>query len=298
MAIIFSDELANIIETQLSNSKDSIQIISAFCKKDALMYLDKNISSTVTSKKIMVRFRLDDLIAGVTDFGIYEYCKSHNWKLYIHLDLHAKTYIFDNLRCIVGSANVTNKGLGLAINHNIEASALFALDNEDILKINHLFDLATEMDEHIYTLMKKELKNISLSKKITNVWSLEIMNEVKKQLTPLFPQQFPKSEEVSLQTASDFLETPGLTKENIATFFKNSNPYLWLKNELTKKGEPIYFGELTALLHDALVKDPKPYRKDVKDYLHYLLVWCEKLASDEIIIDRPSHSQRIQLIKN
>ena len=44
MAIIFSDELANIIETQLSTSKDSIQIISAFCKKDALMYLDKNIS--------------------------------------------------------------------------------------------------------------------------------------------------------------------------------------------------------------------------------------------------------------
>ena len=54
----------------------------------------------------------------------------------------------------------------------------------------------------------------------------------------------------------------------------------------------MYFGQLTAELHDALVEDPKPYRKDVKT----LLAWAQALQMEEVVIDKPSHSQRVRLV--
>ena len=57
----------------------------------------------------------------------------------------------------------------------------------------------------------------------------------------------------------------------------------------------MYFGQLTAELHDALVEDPKPYRKDVKTLLANLLAWAQTLRMEEVVIDKPSHSQRARL---
>ena len=59
----------------------------------------------------------------------------------------------------------------------------------------------------------------------------------------------------------------------------------------------IYFGELSSILHNTIVSDPKPYRKDVKLLLANLLSIVEELDMDELIIDRPSHSQRVRLAK-
>ena len=49
----------------------------------------------------------------------------------------------------------------------------------------------------------------------------------------------------------------------------------------------MYFGQLTAELHDALVEDPKPYRKDVKTLLANLLAWAQGLRMEEVVIDKP-----------
>lgn len=57
----------------------------------------------------------------------------------------------------------------------------------------------------------------------------------------------------------------------------------------------MYFGALSAALHDAVITDPKPYRKDIKFMLANLLSIIEKLEMDEISIDRPNYSQRVRL---
>ena len=59
----------------------------------------------------------------------------------------------------------------------------------------------------------------------------------------------------------------------------------------------MYFGQLSDELHNALVSEPKPYRRDVKVLLSNLLEWCQKLNLEEVEIDRPNHSQRIRLKK-
>ena len=56
----------------------------------------------------------------------------------------------------------------------------------------------------------------------------------------------------------------------------------------------MYFGELSARLHNVVVADPKPYRKDIKQMLANLLRLIEELEMEEIVIDRPNYSQRIR----
>ena len=57
----------------------------------------------------------------------------------------------------------------------------------------------------------------------------------------------------------------------------------------------MFFGELSAKLHDALVTDPKPYRREVKQMLTNLLLLVEKLDMEDVEIDRPNYSQRIRI---
>ena len=74
-----------------------------------------------------------------------------------------------------------------------------------------------------------------------------------------------------------------------------SNPYLWLLKTLEDNGGCLYFGALSEKLHNSLINDPKPYRKDVKQMLAFLLEMVANLEMEEVIIDRPNYSQRVRL---
>ena len=77
--------------------------------------------------------------------------------------------------------------------------------------------------------------------------------------------------------------------------FRWSNVYLWLLTTLKENNRCLYFGALAEKLHNALVSDPKPYRRDVKQMLANLLNLIEKLGMEEVVIDRPNYSQRVYL---
>lgn len=102
--IIFSDEIKNALISEIKKAKDSVQIVTAYCKLSTLELIDAHIASSVQIKRVLVRFRLDDILNCATDFSICDFCLSNGWQLYIRLDLHAKTYIVDNQRVLIGSA--------------------------------------------------------------------------------------------------------------------------------------------------------------------------------------------------
>ena len=70
---------------------------------------------------------------------------------------------------------------------------------------------------------------------------------------------------------------------------------MWLVDVLKKNNGCLYFGELAENLHNTIISDPKPYRRDVKTMLSNLLKLVEEMEMEEIIIDRPNYSQRISL---
>jgi hypothetical protein len=75
--------------------------------------------------------------------------------------------------------------------------------------------------------------------------------------------------------------------------FKKSKCYKWLVRVLRENNNEMFFGSLTAQLHDCIVNDPKPYRKEVKIYLANMLSLIELLNIETIQIDRPNYSQRV-----
>lgn len=72
MAILFSNEIMNAVVNELHKASDSVQIITAYCKEKTFKYLDSEISSDVHEKRLLVRFRMDDVVKGSTDFGLWD----------------------------------------------------------------------------------------------------------------------------------------------------------------------------------------------------------------------------------
>lgn len=296
MSILFSDEILTQLTSEMKNTQSDISVISAFCKENIIDFFEKNLPSSVNMKKLMVRFRLSDLLSGVTDFSLYQYCKKHNWKFYVNLDLHAKTYIFDQKRCVLGSANATNKGLGAIEKGNDEISCIIELDEIDRLKIDTLFSDAIVMTDDLYYKMEKELNGIHKSSKNLCEWSQDISTLFNPTITSLFTFEMPQSKAMDGDLSFLNVDIDQINVNNIATLFKSSKAYRWLRSILlSQENHEIYYGHLTVILHDALVNDPKPYRKDVKVLLSNLLSWCEHFALDSISIDTPNYSQRIKL---
>ncbi len=299
MSLLCSDEILNAIYAELQSAQNSVRIASAYCKKLAFEKFDSHISNSVSTKQLLLRFRLADILHGSTDFEVLEYCAQNKWQVFIRFDLHAKTYIIDNKRGIVGSANMTASGLSMNENGNLELATIVPLENSDIAKIDRLFDEAVLVTPVIFEKMKKELEGVKENTQTTpsQSWSATILNLFTPTVNTLFSHELPEINEIPAQKGicSQFLDFKfnGDFSE-LKEKFRWSNAYLWLLQTLKKNDGCMYFGQLSDELHNALVSEPNPYRRDVKVLLSNLLEWCQNLNMEEVEIDRPNHSQRIR----
>lgn len=298
MAILFSNEIINAVIDELKNAESSVQIITAYCKKNTFEKLDSVVSKDVNNKKLLVRFRLDDVLKGSTDFEILEYGLSNGWDVFLRFDLHAKTYIVDNKRGLVGSANATNSGLNIGKVGNMEMATFVEVDPEDVEKINGLFDDAIPVDNELVAKMKQQFEAIEpAEKQKSHSWNTEITKRFNPCINTLFSYELPEDFNLVEGEYFSFLDYTYYGDMNaFKEVFRWSNAYLWLLKLLKDNDGEMYFGAVTEKLHNALVTDPKPYRRDVKQMLANLLELIQKLEMDEVVIDRPNHSQRIKLI--
>ena len=81
MAILFSNEILNSVKHELENAKHSVQIITAYCKESSFEYLNNCIDARIKSKRLLVRFRMDDILTGSTDFSIIRKSKEKGWDI-------------------------------------------------------------------------------------------------------------------------------------------------------------------------------------------------------------------------
>lgn len=297
MAILFPNEILDSVKRELKSAVSSVQIITAYCKAPSFMRLDSYINDKVKDKRLLVRFRMDDILKESTDFSIVERGIETGWKIYIRFDLHAKTYIVDNKRGLVGSANVTNSGLSIGKNGNMEMATLVDVEPKDIEKISKLFDDAILVDEVLLRKLKSQIDAEEMNgQKESHSWDTTITNMFSPKVDTLFSYELP--EDFTLRRGEYFLfldETYDGDIKKFKELFRWSNAYLWLLTTLKENEGCLYFGALTEKLHNTLVSDPKPYRRDVKQMLANLLKLIDTLDMEEIVIDRPNYSQRASL---
>jgi len=74
------------------------------------------------------RSRAEEIAAGVSDVEVLLLAKSRSADLRLLDELHAKLYLVDNARALIGSANVTSAGLGIARRPNLELLQLVPVE--------------------------------------------------------------------------------------------------------------------------------------------------------------------------
>lgn len=300
MPILISQQILDRICEELSNITESFTLISAYCKTPLVEYLDTFIDRPLV-KNLIVRLKPEDILAGATDLELYPYCKEHGWSMFFRLDLHAKTYIFDNLRCVLGSANATSSGLSIGGIGNYEMAVLNEIDDSDRQQVRNLFRSSVRMTDALYADMKTAISSMESQRtpRASAKWPEEINQFFHPDFSLLFSEDFPSCFDPMAATSEDliFLNTfPGADQDEIKKAFRESKCFQWLMKLLSEQEHnEIYFGAASAALHSVILNDPRPYRKEVKILLANLLNWISVLDMEEIGIDRPNYSQRIFL---
>ena len=298
MSVLLTNEILAALVAELQNATDSVQIITAFSKLKTLEYLNGYIADGVAEKKLMVRFRLDDLIKGATDFEVLNYALNNGWKPYIRFDLHAKTYIVDDKRMITSSANATGSGLGLGRNENLEMGSLEEIEEDDLDKIRGIYRDAITVDKELIEKLRVQYeaaKENAVSGTKVN-WDTSIMDMFVRKVDCLFSNELPNANHYDVGEYISFLDYQyDGDAETFKELFRRSNLYIWLTNVLRKNENNMFFGGISKELHSVLIADPKPYRKDVKIYLANIFSLIKEFSFEELEIDVPNYSERLIL---
>ena len=143
------DELGErLIELVEGACADCI-LVAPYIKRSALTRVIATCPPS-TRLRVVTRWRLEEVALGVSDLDVWkEIDQRLGAELWLSPSLHAKYYRGDQ-RLLVGSANLTNTALGWAPTSNLEI--LIAPSEAASLQgfENHLFGIATRVDEELY----------------------------------------------------------------------------------------------------------------------------------------------------
>jgi len=302
--MILDENQARIaIERALETAQKTLIIFSAFVKSQAFEWLVPQIIDKHLKVKIMARWDINDLLSGVSDLSIYERCKELNWEFRVNTALHSKLYLIDSSIGYLGSNNLTGAGLGLNTNNNIEFSTEIRPNMGDLQKIDKYLNSSTLMNDELYEEIKQFVEDNKTTKERIK-WPDSIMDKLKTNTDYLWVDNFPLSNPLQDNFSEEFHRDEKIfanialdDKEALKDAFMSSHVTQWIMKHLNEQEEKVlFFGSLSALIHNSLLNDPKPYRKEIKDLIANFFAWVQYLDLKELIVEQPNHSQCLKLV--
>ena len=117
MAVVFP---GNAILKLMQNATSRVVIAAPYIKSATIRRLLKTIPDTVSECACITRWLPEDIVAGVCDLEIFDdVTQTSGGRLWVHPHLHAKFYS-NGRETLVGSANLTSRGLGWHTPSNVE----------------------------------------------------------------------------------------------------------------------------------------------------------------------------------
>jgi len=300
------------IQESVSSGVERADICSAYIRSEAFRYFFDDLFEAKTKIRVLARWTLGDLLAQASDLATYELCRSKNIDFYIKQDFHGKLYDLAPNGVLIGSFNLTNRGFSISREGNDEAGVLIENNKGSRDYFENLFANARLVDDKLFEKLAEFISANKDLKLATTSWPDEILELIMPSVSPFdgkilvnecLASNFQDFINSSSAARSHDLSLLSIDEEDVTdlsvirTCFKNSKIFRWFYAALRSQEGEVYFGKATALLHDQLFDDPKPYRQEVKGLLVNLLSWIEGLGLEEIRIDRPNHSQRITVKK-
>lgn len=313
-SLINTQQSRNWLEGAVKKNTKSFDFCSAYIKKNTIDYFHEIFKKNLYKGggRFLARWLLNDLVQGSSDIEAYEILKTYGYDFYIKLDFHGKIYKVNPGQILMGSPNMTNSGFGLKNHANDETGVILETNKSNEMYIDNLFHNAIKMDDRLfvelcseyYHFLNTKEKNpnpewsqLLKNKVSSSIFSSEILvNECFFSKSPLAlddKDSYEVQHDISLLSLNN---SDIINLDQLKESFLSSKLYLWLVHKLAKENGELYFGRITELLHNDLIDDPRPYRKDVKDLLSNLLNWISDLNIQNIKIERPNYSQKITLL--
>ena len=296
-------ELQKELAKSISSCKSSVIVLSAFIKKSAFEWFISQFRDTNIGVTIVARWTLSDLLSGISDLEVYELCKSKGWTFKIDQRNHSKVYLIDSSYALVGSSNLTGSGLGLHTKSNFELSMKGEVSDIDLNKVNKYMESCVTVTDDIYEEIAK-VYNSSEKVKIPNniKWPDSVKQLLETDVNHLWVDDLFFTDPLDENPKNEYflhdLSLLGINSKNDVDIV-NSNQVRainWLKCQLIKEeSKSLKFGAVSKRLHNALLNDPKPYRKDVKELQGYLYKWIKNLELSEFEFQKYNISETVFL---
>lgn len=269
--------------SQLLSTANEVYIISAYVTELAIRWLFDCNPSAYSRVRVLLRGRPADFLGGSSSLKACRDIIENGGEVSILENLHAKVYLIDERNLYVGSANLTANGLKLFDLGNIELLVKTTPPSRDHLgRLNDIWDEGSPL-------------SLNILQKIECWLSANEQSNSSSQIVPAWWDQDIVQERIEKLLVCDFPTYNDGTIDEVV--FKSMRSFRWLLKQLKNaENNELYFGALTAKLHNSLIDDPKPYRSDVKLLLQALITHCELYAEGLVSIDRPRHSQRLRLV--
>ncbi len=295
MSILISNQISQALDGELNNCKQSFILITAYCKLSALGHLDSLILGNGIEKTLIVRMQPLDVLKRSTDLDVCKYCLDNDWTILFNKRVHAKLYLFDKARFVIGSANATNSGLGIDCEGNYEMAIVCDADLDDCSKVEKLINESTQINESMYLRMKEYID--SLRKQINPdpilYWPEDIFYQSTQAYAPFSVEDFPPNlnpfEDLSKTKA--FLKTDSISDKNsIKLAFAKTKCYQWLVS-LLRETENHYKQYGPIRREDLMGKFVEEETKEtVTRCLTNLQEWLKELEMPDIGVYQPNHS--------
>lgn len=309
MVLLFDKEFAEKLRIRISSAEKRADFFSAYVKTSAVEWVSSVVPEQI-EVSFVARWTKNDILSGASDLEVYKLCKKLGWRFGVSPSLHAKLFVFDQTDAFVGSANLTNRGLSLEGFGNIEAGVHVHVVNSDVENLNCFLDNDVRwVDDNMYDRLAKEVENSPTEMKKPEEWSKEISELMETVdvstfwIHELLHNPLPKvdgdfSREAFADHDRDLLSIPdhnSFTRTLVADSFKQSKVFFYLLKQL-EVHDDINFGKLSSLLHGAIIDDPKPYRKDVKQLVNNIFSWVE-ICPEVINIVQHARTKSMRLVK-
>lgn len=292
------------------------QEVLIYCPYIQVSVLKKILLGARSKISIITTWKTLDILNGISDLDLYPYCKSIGAYLYINQNIHLKVICDSYRRAIIGSANITGKGLGLAEKSNHECSVIHdVLDRGHQIYLRSILQEATLINEEEYQRTKElvdeyalkfkappDVEDVDFSKSLNKEFlisalpmSISIDTFFDYYSEKLVGSEYADTDyncamhDLALYMISPGLDRVSFNKQLKKAFF--SQPFI---NELKKFiHKERYFGEIKEWVHNTCVDVPVPSRRDLTGNVQVLYQWFKELGKDEYVVDQPNHSERI-----
>ena len=308
--LLFSSDFTDGLKQAIDSSANDLLVCSAYIKCNAIKNLLKNVPTQV-SVSIVARWAKCDLVFGASDLEVFQWCQSNGYRFGINTELHAKLYSIDNKKIFLGSANITHRGLSISGAGNIEIGTQLDPDAADLNKLSAFIEEEVEwLDQDLYAEIASEVELAKVSKtdEDKQEWSKEIKDRLEKDVKYLWLHEliFNSPSNMTIMnfddenSVHDFellqLDLSSFDTDALKAGFVKSRVFTWVKCCIGLENE-VSFGSLTEKLHNALLDDITPYRKEIKSFVVTLFDWF-KFMPELFEVKKYTRSETVMLKKN